>query len=402
MSIVKTNGPVINSYKDYEVEIMEIGEKDQIILQDGTEVKIPYIDFKDGETKNYIIIRRINPPEDENENKTEKYKNYEIFSIDFAYGNIDFDRLNNNPEYRSRFLKYIVSRDGLDNIVKKTCGALPIDVLIPKDQKEDWFKDLNNFRFDMTTITAVVEGVLESSHRKKVKVDIKEEPKNVEMPQGILNTFTTIEGGNAPKKKKKSIWQVFDEVDQENAEKRRKKEEKRDRERKRSRGERVLEHPDYDEEIKFKDVKLEDALVAFYKTGGVVIQKPIFDKKTGLRTGDYESVTVVTRYTLCFKGVGVDKPTEIQTILMSDVDEEKLALNGEYRDKFISDICLPILKYAKQGLPVEIGKKWPYIGGFDIEENYSVKKVIRDDNDDLQKFFSLLSNTSDKTKKDIR
>lgn len=402
MSIVKTTGPVINSYKDYEVEIMEIGEKDQIILQDGTEVKIPYIDFKDGKAKNYIIIRKITPPEDENDKtKTEKYRNYEIYSIDFVYGNIDFERLNNNPEYKSRFLKYIVSRDGLDNIVKKTCGALPIDVSIPQKQEGDWFKDLSNFRFDMETVKAVVEGVLKSSHRKKVKLEKEEEPENVQTPKGVWNTLNAIEGGNAPKKKKKSVWQVFAEVDNENAEKRRKKEEKKDRDRRRSMGEKVIEPLDYAEETDFNDVKLEDALVAFYKTGGVIIQKPIYDI-TGIRTGDYESITVVTRYNLCYKDVGDNRPTEIQTILMSDVDEEKLGLNGEYRDKFISDICLPILKYSKYGLPLEINQKWPYLGGFDISEDFSMKKVIRDDNDDLQKFFSLLSNTPDKMKKDIR
>lgn len=384
MAILKVNGISKSNYFAYSgIGILEVESADkEFEFPDGSILENPYIDFGDNEIKTYIILGKV---------KSDQNKD-EILSIDFAYGNIDFLKLKNDKDYRKRFFEYIVSRKGLDNIVKKICGALPIDVTIPSDlndpKNKDWDKNINNYTCDLEKIKTIARCVIEKAHRVKRTVESVEEPEPVQIPKGFWNAFRTIEGSDIPKKKKKSILQVLQEIDEEKANERKERQEKKERKRRQARGEKVEDPIDYAEEIGLHKIKEEDAMITFYKTGAVVIKKPVFDKK-GEKTGDYKT-SIVSRYSLGYKEIN-KIGIEIQTILISDVDEKKLSVKGEYREKFVSDICLPILQYAKYGLPVEITQTWPYIGAFSSDDALSLKKNAINEEDDLQKYFSILS-----------
>ena len=394
MSILKVSGLSKNYYMDSEYEIIEVESAEkEFILPDGSILKNPYINFEGGKAKTYIISKQV-----ESVNKKDK-----IISVDFVYGNIDFVRLTNDVKYKERFFKYIVSREGLDNIVKKACGALPKDVRVPDSpENSEWFKDLKYYEFDAEITQAVIGGVLRKSYREKQKVEPVSESRPSQIPKGFWNAFEAIEGRRTPKKKKKSILEICQEIDAKNAEINRKRKEERDRRIRRARGEVVEESINYAKEIDWNEVKPEDSLVIFFKTGAVVIQRPKYNED-GTRDGTYETV-VVSRYSLGYKEIGSETPVEIQTILMSDIDDEKLALEGEYRDKFISDICLPILQYAKYGRPEEIRNTWPYIGAFAFtpDDSIPLRKVAISGNEDLQKYFSILSGTKKKKEPENR
>ena len=380
MAIISSSGISKKSYRDLEYEIFEVGPGDNdFLLPDGSKLKSPYIHFRDETIKTYMVSKNIEAVNGKDE----------IISVDFVYGKMDLDRLSSDSAYREMFLKYILSREVLDNIVKNFCGALPEEFVMPINPEKEWFKNKSYFKFDSRTVMAVAEGVLRGSYRKKTKVESVEDPEPFQMPKGFWNAFHTIEGSDVPKKKKKSILQVFQEIDEKNAKEIKEREEKQDRERRRARGEVVEEPLDYAEEADWDKIKADDSIVVFYKTGLVIIQKPMYNPD-GTRTGTFKT-NIVSRYSLGYKDMSNTRPAEIQTILISDVDEEKLGLKGEYREKFISDICLPILQYAKYGLPVEITQKWPYVGSFSADDSLSLKKNSNDEKEDLQKYFSILS-----------
>lgn len=76
----------------------------------------------------------------------------------------------------------------------------------------------------------------------------------------------------------------------------------------------------------------------------------------------------------------------LQSILMSEVDEEKLGYEGNYRDTFVTQICAVVLYGARENCLEALKWKWPYVGKFDPDREVGVGTAK-----DTQKFFSKIS-----------
>lgn len=418
MSLVSLNGVAGKIVKDDETEtiVMEIEKDMELPLYDGSKIKIPYINFKDNVAKNYIVIKSVSGLDSRDS----------IASIDFVYGNIDFSLLNlPNSEYHQKYFKYIFSREALDGVIRKSCGLLPEDILIPDNCEEGWIPSESDYIFNKEVLEAVFAGVLKASHREEI--DDPREKEDNDLEEDISNEsfsemFRIARGGNIPKKEKKSAKQIFDEIDAENAEKVRKRKEERERRRKQRKGEIVEEPIDYAEEADLSKTEQEGqnkVLVVFYKTG-IVITKIHLLEKDGTFKEKY-ATTVTPRYNFCFRNMTIDhKLTERESILIDGVEEEKIVLNSSYRIKLVNDIFVPLLECSKYDITEELNlgddsniwpyngvfteelsQKWPYIGVFDGDKkaNEGSESSIKT-NESLRKYFRKLGFSSQEQNRD--
>lgn len=345
MELIEISDNVTNCYIYYkkggeyipEIEIVEYDPELTYKTITGMEMDIPDIKTQDDSIKTYIIARAVKPLKSKDS----------VVSYDFVYGKVDFYNLYNNAEYREKFLD-LISRKNLDSIIKESCGALPSD-----------FTEEKGFKYKKDMLKDIIEGVFEFSHRSKVTIEEKE---TITSNKTSIS-FRDIEGSNK-KVKKKKFMDIAEEKRKELLKK-------------------LEENGDDDEPKKAEETKLStpNSLILFYHTGYVAIQFPVYDFY-GMETGEYKK-GVVSRYSLCYKPRELNsgetrlepKKYIFESILISDVDDKKLGLEGEYRNKFIEDICIPILKYNDDKRFSISAQEWPYIGAFSPDDKVSLKKL---------------------------
>lgn len=305
--------------KKHGVVIVEMERADKFQLSNGMEIDLPFVHFEDPNIKNYFITRLIKADSKET-----------VVAMDFAYGNIDFSRLDSDSEYRERFLKYVVSTDGLKGFVKRHFGLLPDDMAVVQANEDFVPRDVN-FLYDDRMFETVKNGVMQNAHRTEIegrKVISQEE---VEEPQdeqtdasseksngssfwGILARRTKPEKGSGWAKELKNVYS-------------------KDR----------RNNPQKTDEPAKEDSVGDNVVVAFWKSGAVITEITSLnpDGTRGAKKAD-----IVPRYNFNFIEPKTKEPVNPQTILISGVEDDKLVSSKEYRSKFIEYVCVPILDYA--------------------------------------------------------
>lgn len=390
MEIVNLGNSVKKMYENSSgLTIYEInGEDTELEFLNGIKLEIPKVSFRSDRVKKYVIVRDNKMPSD-----NKRFEKDKLYSVDFAYGDIDFDRLENDSDYYERMEKYVFSREGLDEIVKKRCGVLPIDVQISKSTDENGKEESNiEYYYDEQMPGIVMDGVLRSAYREEIsreksgikpEIEISDddeyEVKEVRLPNNPIDLLGVLEGtkdiqGEKLEKKQKITWaQAFSDIKKEHDEKVRKRREAKERRRRREAGEDVPEFVDYAKEGSLEETS-DNVLVVFNKTGIVVREQNVYDEN-GVNTGE-KRINVFSRYSMCFRDMNTHEISNMITVLLSGVDDKELAKKGTYRDKFVNDICILLLRSSKNMgtklLPNGLNVKWPYLAKFDPSSDYSI------------------------------
>lgn len=368
MLLLKDEGiSTINSFTDpnLEWEIVETHSGVTYELKGGGKIEIPEIQFPDTSgIHTYIVTRKIKPLK----------AGDEVLSYDFVFGDVNFYLLYNDTEYRERFSKYIISRRGIDEILKKVCGALPIDVKVTlEEQKTGKFPEIERYMFDKEMMNHIITSVLASSHREVVDIEDDSSDGSNKFPKDFKGKMDVLEGTKQEKKPKKSFFEVFSDYDKEVAESI--EQEKKEKERE------AMGFREPREKIKEPDIKTSDPLVLFYSTGGIIITIPTYTP-TGLRSS-YDKV-LVNRYNIFYKKPNTNIPIKTRSILIADVEERRLGEKGGYRESFVKDICIPAIQYDNdvryendENGEIDFFKEQEYrfMGEFNPSKEFSVRSV---------------------------
>ena len=371
----------------------EIHENEtEIIFYDTIKIVPPKVEFSDDSIKRYVVISHDLYSNDVEPNSST------VHAVDFAYGIIDEERLNSDEEYRARMEKYVFSRKGLDNVVKNYCGLLPIDVNIidePEEGEEKRFEGFDeniNCEYIEGMPEVVLDGVLRASHRRVyVDEDKEDEIPEEDIPKNSFEMFSLIHGAKAPKKQKKSLKEIWADLNKKHDEKYRSK---------------VNETEESDEIRKFppKEANLdttgEGLLIICYRTGDVITRRPEYDEE-GRRNGKI-NISKCTRINWCSKDLETKQLSSIITTLLT-VDDERLEKDEDYINKMVLEIGVPLLKYANEmyigkRVPQSLGVKWPYLGAFDP----NAKGGISSKDTKNQKYFARINREEKKLEEQVQ
>lgn len=354
MLLLKDEGiSTINSFTDpnLEWEIVETHSGVTYELKGGGKIEIPEIQFPDNSgVHTYIVTRKIKPLK----------AGDEVLSYDFVFGNVNFYLLYNDAEYRERFSKYIISRRGIDEILKNVCGALPIDVKVTlEEQKAGKFPEIERYMFDKEMMNHIITSVLASSHREVVDIDNENKSKEEDFPKDFRERMRILEGAGEEKKRKKSFREVFEEYDREvkKAVEKKKKDE--------------MGYEEHFEKAEEPAFNANDSLVVFYPTGGMLITVPTYNPY-GIRSS--VDRCLINRYNILYKKSNSNFPLRIRSILITGVDEKRLGEKGEYRDDFIKDICIPAIQYDNGRIRF-FEQEYKYMGEFDATKECSIMEL---------------------------
>lgn len=378
------------------------GENIELEFSNGIKLETPKVSFESDNVKKYVIFRDNKMPSD-----NKKFEKDKLYSVDYVYGDIDFDRLENDRDYYEKMEKFVFSREGLDEIVNKRCGFLPIDVQILKSTDEDGKEKTNiEYFYNKQMLGIVMDGVLRSAYREEMskaktgfqpnvekgndeeyKVEEVDLPSNPKKRLDLLEGTIDINGEKNNRKRKRSWAQTLSEIRKEHKEEVRKRREEKERRREREAGEDVPEFIDYAKEGNIDEIS-DNVLVVFNKTGIVVREKNDYDDVTGVNTGK-KNLSIFSRYSMCFRDMSTHEISNMITVLLSGVDDKELAKKGTYRDKFVNDICILLLRSSKNMgtklLPNGLNVKWPYLARFVPSEDCSIATDEKKEQKDFSK-----------------
>lgn len=279
--------------KENEITIIEIGRRDKKIkVTDEVSLDVEYVEFYDNRIKNYAII--------------EKVTDDGIVLVDFLYGNIDFDELRNDSERLKAYVEKVLSRENIDNKIKKYFGILPM--LEKNNQK---------MIYDMEVVS-IVKNIMRKRVfyiRKDSKVVVNEMFQNKENDQSI----------GEPEPKKKSLFKMFIDY-----------------------GTRNLEEKEVTKTSKSKKSKGTEHVTEWdflcYRLGAVI-----------------SGSNVCTRYNYSVRNITAGTEAEGDNFLVTEQNMNAIIENEDYRKKFLEEVCsIPRLKALKN-------KRWPYLGRINEE-----------------------------------
>lgn len=348
-------------FANEKLKVIQVNPGIDYEIENGKKITIPNIQFSNSSVKTYVVERKIKSLKDKKE----------VIFYDFVFGNVDGNRLREDSEYVKVFSEH------LDKFVNKSCRALPENISIKSKEEiseddltvRDKEENIYKYEFDKDMLDIIISGVLNSSHRSKISLEKTPPSKNINTFEMSLDEMVKVLEGRdegVKKKKKFSLAAIAAQVDKE-------------REEKRLRGRSCDE-----ESVEEPEIKLDDCYVLFYPTGAVLIKTP--NKLKG-----EPSYELVYRYDICYKTSGKSKPVRNQSILISNVNEKKLGEKGKYRDNFIEDICVSIIKYENGG-QLYASKKPTYnryVGFFNPKETVSIKRTK---DKEIFEFFNGLDN----------
>lgn len=319
-----------------EVNIITLnGDEESIQILGGIDIKLPNVKFDDNTIKKYVVV--------------ENHRSDGVISVDYLYGKIDFEEIALYPDALKECMRKVISRENIDRDYKGCCGALP-------DVRVDNTTGKLAVRVDVDTIKAIMNGVLKSSHRQIIKS--KKVGPESDQKEALY------------KKLARSYRQAEEEFENNSN--------------KRSKGQRVLDkllgrnvqdpnNGNGDQEVPAEeaDLNTRENLVLFFNTGMVI-----------------KNDEQILRYSISQKDPKITegKFLPLESILMSELDEEKLGLEGKYRDIFAEKICAVILYGVQENSLSSLKWKWPYVGKFDPTREGGVGTAK-----DKQKEFSKIS-----------
>lgn len=295
-----------------KVQVMEIansGETSSININGKTIWFKPLsVVAPSGPVKSYLVI--------------EKYGSIPLTTVDLVYGDIDMDALSSDDNLREEYFEKVLTRQNMELITRKYAGTLPMLVT-------DYYKN-QTLTIPQDVAVAVAKAVYGEAHLEarttvtKVNNDIFGKNKPIERGEPLLKSIFQAATGTPPTTAKKKT-SFFDKLMGAY-------EEEEEREEPKS------EITPYEPTTSYTSTQG----VLFYRSGSVVLDDRICSK-----------------YNYCTKDAETGVKNEVDSFLITGVDENRLQVDADYRKKFVDQVLIPSRLKNARAIPM-----FPYIGGF--------------------------------------
>lgn len=256
----------------------------------------------------------------------EKFSSIPLTTVDLVYGNIDMDTLCDNEEAREEYFEKVLTRENMELITRKYAGTLPI-------LSTDYFRN-QKLTIPQDVAIAVAKAVYGGAHIETRSTTTKinndmfgREKVEREKQEPLLKSVFKAATGVPPKSKKKKSF--FDKL-----------------------FESYEDEPEEQKEI----VSYVEPTTSYTSTQGVLFYRSgsvILDDR------------ICSKYNYCTKDAETGIKNEVDSFLITGVDENRMKIDEEYRRKFVEEVLRPSrLKNARNI------QMFPYIGGFTDEGKF--------------------------------